>query len=112
MEITEFTDGNTVTNFVAKKSIYKSKEGFLSDCLSEFEYIIEDYLNDSEFEKMKSFTDTTIVEDGIYCRYHRCSQSYFEYSFTQNGYIFCEKDKDAFEVYSIDFNKLLKALRD
>lgn len=112
MELIEFTDGSSVTNFVAKKSIYKSKEDFLSDCLSEFDYILEDYLNDSEWEKMKSFTDTSIVEDGIYCRYYPSLPDDFAYLDMESGYTFCPKGRGAFEVYAIDFKQLLKVLRD
>ena len=108
MNLMEFTDGGSVTNFVAKKSIYKSKEDFLHDCLNEFDYILEDYLSDSECEKMKSFTDTSIVEDGVYCRYYPRLPDAFGYLDMESGYTFCPKGRGAFEVYSIDFENLLK----
>ena len=112
MELMEFTHGSIVTDFVAKKSIYKSKEDFLKDCLSKFDYILERYLNYSEREKMKSFTDTSIVEDGIYCRYYPRFPEDYTHLDTEGGYTFCSKSRGAFEVYAIDFNQLLKVLRD
>lgn len=111
MEICVFNDGSSDTDFVGKQSLYKSKSDFLADCFGEFDWILESYLTEKEWHQMALFKDTSIVKDDGYCRYYpkipdSCGAD------IENGYMFCEKGKGAFSVYSVNISDLAKKVKE
>lgn len=106
MDICAFTDGSSYTQFVGKKSLYRSKEHFAEECIKEFDYILEDMFSEQEHVQVLNKIHAEIVYDNLYCRYYPRMPEDASHLDLEDGYLFCEKGKGAFEVYVIDVQEL------
>ncbi|GAB6553021.1 hypothetical protein bcgnr5378_06300 [Bacillus cereus] len=106
MDICAFTDGSSYTQFVGKKSLYENKDRFAKECVKEFSYILEDIFSEQEFLKVMEKMDAGIVHDNLYCRYYPRMPEDVSYLDLDEGYLFCEKSRGAFEVFVIDIQEL------
>ncbi|GAB6427986.1 hypothetical protein bcgnr5372_38530 [Bacillus luti] len=106
MDICAFTDGSSYTQFVGKKSLYENKGNFAEECIKEFSYILEEIFSEQEFLKVIENMVAGIVHDNLYCRYYRRMPEDVSYLDLDEGYLFCEKGRGAFEVFVIDIQEL------
>ncbi|WES09701.1 hypothetical protein [Bacillus paranthracis] len=106
MDICAFTDGSSFTQFVGKKSLYKDKEHFVKECIKEFDSILEDIFSEQEYLVLLNKIGSEIVHDNLYCRYYPRMPEEVAYLDLDEGYLFCEKGKGAFEVYVIDIEEI------
>jgi len=99
MPFYEGGDGS-LTDIVAAKSLFKSKEDFLYWFLNDSEEY-GDFLNGYLENEEKPFFTIDDVQEG-YVRYY---PHFGEDSGAniESGYMFCNKGRGAFEVYSISF---------
>ncbi|WP_336769855.1 hypothetical protein [Bacillus bombysepticus] len=112
MDICAFTDGSSYTQFVGKKSLYESKVRFVEECIKEFSYILEDIFSEQEFLKVIEEMGAANVHDNLYCRYYPRMPEDVSYLDLEEGYLFCEKGRGAFEVYVIDIQELKKLTKE
>ncbi|HHL0969542.1 hypothetical protein [Bacillus thuringiensis] len=111
MDICAFADGSSYTQFVGKKSLYESKEHFAKECTKEFCYILENMLSEQDYLKVMSKINSEVVHDNLYCRYYPRMPEEMSYLDLESGYLFCDKNKGAFEVYVIDIEELRNLIK-
>jgi hypothetical protein len=98
MSFYEGGDGS-LTDIVARKSLFKNKEDFLKWILNDSEEY-ETHYDDLELSEVPTF-EISEVKEG-YVRYFRNFGEDSGMSI-ESGYTFCDKGRGAFKVYYVNF---------
>ena len=99
MHLIAFTNGSSTTEFVGKKSGFKDAADFLEACKGEFDW---------KFDEIDFAVNPDDVFDGVYCRYYPRMPADMSHLDLESGYTFCDKQRGAFEVYVLPWEKHCK----